>query len=242
MLSKLLTAAALIAASGASPAFATLDISFTDGLGHTFTCADQTSCDLDGAVKNLLLINTVVGNFRIEGSFAASTFGAPDNLSVSNLTIFNLGATTGTLRMVVGDTSFVPPVSLVRSSGSLTFNEDNGGSASFGFFADPANGQPAGAALATPGTELFTVSGNVTDSPFSFAGTKDTPFFAGTPFSMAADASLTLLPGATVTGFNQAMDATVPEPSTWAMLVIGFGAMAWGAFACKRVRQLQSLA
>ena len=31
--------------------------------------------------------------------------------------------------------------------------------------------------------------------------------------------------GSTITGFNQSMEATVPEPSTWAMLALGFGFM-----------------
>ena len=102
MLNRFLTAAALLAAFGAAPARATLDVAFSDGT-TIVTCADQTACDLDGAAKNLLLINTVVGNFRIEGTFAASSSG---DLSFSNLTIFNNGATTGTLRLIVGDTDF----------------------------------------------------------------------------------------------------------------------------------------
>ena len=35
--------------------------------------------------------------------------------------------------------------------------------------------------------------------------------------------------------------SAVPEPSTWAMLIIGFGFMAWGASARKRVRQLAAV-
>jgi hypothetical protein len=35
-----------------------------------------------------------------------------------------------------------------------------------------------------------------------------------------------------------AVPAGVPEPSTWVMLAIGFGFMAWGASTRRRVRQL----
>jgi len=30
----------------------------------------------------------------------------------------------------------------------------------------------------------------------------------------------------------------VPEPSTWAMLLVGFGFMAWGAMTRRKVREL----
>lgn len=215
-----LTSAALALALSA-PAHATLQIAFANG-ASTFFCADQTSCDLDGAAKNLLLLNTMVGNIRIEGTFAASTVG-PNDLSVSNLTITNLGSSTATLRMAVGDTGFLSPASFIRSSASLTFNNDNGQSATLSFFADPLNAQPAGTAFGLPGVNVLTASDTITNSPDSFSGTKDTPFFAGGPFSMAEGASLTLLPGASVTGFNESMSSGVPEASTWAMLLAGFG-------------------
>jgi PEP-CTERM motif len=225
---NLLLGAAFLAAIGASPAHATLDISFTDG-ANTFTCADQTSCDLDGAVKNILLINTVVGNFRIEGSFALSTFGTTDDLSTSSLTIFNSGG-AGTLRMVVGDTDFTAPVTTTRESGSLTFNEGIGSAATLGFFADVTNAQPAGPTLNVPGVALLQRSGIVTSNPDSFADTANTPFVATGPFSLTETASLTMAGGSNITGFNQAIDATsgvVPEPSTWAMMGIGFALMAF---------------
>jgi hypothetical protein len=226
---------ALLAAVGASPAKATLDISFSDGLGHTFTCADQTSCDLDGAAKNLLLINTIVGNFRIEGTFAASTSGKLNDLSVSNLTIFNNGATTGHLQMVLGDTGFSPPVSFTRESASLTFNNDTGGDATLAFFGDTANGQPAGPGLNIPGVELFSATGAVTTSPFSFAGTHDSAFSASSPFSLTETASLGMVPGSTITGFNLAMESGIPEPKTWALMAIGFGLL--GLMGVRRSRK-----
>src|SRR4029077_14794531 len=171
---NLLLAATLLAAFGASPARATLDVAFSDGT-NVVTCADQTSYDLDGAVKNLLLINTVVGNFRVEGTFAASTAG---DLSFSNLTIFNNGATTGTLRLVVGDTDFAFPVTGIRESGSLTFNEGVGSSGTISFFADHANSQPGGTGLSTPGQLLDSFTDIVNTTPDSFAGTHDSVFNA----------------------------------------------------------------
>lgn len=212
--------AAAFAVALASPAHATLQLAFANG-GSTFFCADQTACDLDGAAKSLLLLNTMVGDIRIVGTFAASGTG-PNDLSVSNLTITNLGHTTETLKMAVGDSGFFGPVSFIRSSASLTFNNDNGETASLSFFADHANIQPATTAFTLPGSNLLTKSGTITVSPDSFSGTKDTPFSPLGPFSMAEGASLTLLPGASVTGFNESMTSGVPEPTTWAMLGLGF--------------------
>jgi hypothetical protein len=53
-----------------------------------------------------------------------------------------------------------------------------------------------------------------------------TPFSASSPFSMTEGAALVLRGSGSVTGFNQAMESGVPEPSVWAMLGLGFGAMA----------------
>jgi hypothetical protein len=218
---------AILAAVGTTPAAATLQIAFSNSGGGTFFCADQTACDLDGAIKNVLLINTVVGNIRIEGSFAQSST-SPDALSASSLTITNLGNTTETLTMAVGDTNFVTPVSSIRSSASATFNNDVGGGATLSFFADHANTQPAATASSLPGVPLFSTGITVVNAPDSFSGTHDSIFsqLSG-PFSMSEGASLSLLPGASITGFNESMTSiVVPETSTWAMIGIGFGLLA----------------
>ena len=226
-----IASAALMAAQ---PANAVLQVAFSDGT-HIFTCADGQSCDEDGAAKSVLLINTVVGNFRIEGTFTQSFLDGTDQISFSNLTIANTGATTGHLSMVTSDTSFAGPVAFIRESGSLTFNDGIGSPLStIAFFADKANGQGAGGGLLTPGTELFHVSGTPTHDPDSFSGSALDPFFSTAPFSMTEAATLGMVGGSSVTGFNQAMEAGVPEPSTWAMLVAGFGLL--GLFGLKKAR------
>jgi hypothetical protein len=218
-----------------SPANATLQIAFANG-GSTFFCADQTACDLDGAAKNLLLLNTMVGDIKVVGTFAVSTAG-PDSLSVSSLTITNLGKHTETLKMAVGDTGFLGPIGLIRSSGSGTFTNDVGGKATLSFFADVTNTQPAVNASDLPGTNLFSTGLTVMTAPDSFAGTHDSTFVASGPFSMAEGVTLSILPGASVTGFNQSMTA-VPEPKTWAMLLLGFGLLGLVGFKRKRAQRL----
>ena len=44
---------------------------------------------------------------------------------------------------------------------------------------------------------------------------------------MTEGAALVLRADGSVTGFNQAMQTGVPEPSTWAMLILGFAGLAW---------------
>ncbi len=218
----------------ATPAAATLQIAFTDGT-NVVTCADGQSCDLSGPANNILIINETVGAFRIVGTVAASVSGAgDDNLQFSTSLIQNTGATEGHLVAIVGDTNFVGPVNAVRESASLTFNNATGsGASTLRFFADPANGQPAGVGLNVPGQQLFTTSGTPTTDPDSFAGTNDSPFDASGLFSMTETANLALKAGGSITGFNESMaSSAIPEPSQWVMLGLGFAAM--GALGWKR--------
>jgi hypothetical protein len=240
MKTLLLAGAAMVGFS--APAYATLQIAFSNGLGSTFSCSDQTACDEDGAPNALLLINTVVGNFRIEGSFAQSFLDGVDQLSASSLTITNTGTSAGTLEMVVGDTSFVPPAFILNESASATFNNAVGsGLSSLSFFVDPTNTQPAGPGLVIPGTEVFSVSGTPLTDPSSFAGTHSDSVDLLTPFSMTEVANIALAGGASITGFNLSMEANVPEPSTWAMLLAGFGFLAFFGIKRRKVERLATL-
>jgi hypothetical protein len=239
---NLLLGATILAAVGTTPAHATLQIAFTDGT-TVVTCADGQSCDLAGPAHNIIILNETVGAFHIIGTVAASVSGsAEDNLQFSTSLISNSGSSEGHLQIVVGDTNFVGPVNGIRESASLTFNDALGsGPSTLGFFADPANAQPAGIGLATPGATLFQDSGSPTTNPFSFAGSNLSAFTAAGPFSMTEAATLGLRGGASITGFNESMEtAAIPEPSTWAMLGLGFGAIALMGF--KRSRKVERLA
>jgi hypothetical protein len=223
-----------------APAHATLQIAFTDGT-TVVTCADGQSCDLAGPANNIIILNETVGAFHIIGTVAASVSGsAEDNLQFSTSLISNSGPSTGQLSIVVGDTNFVGPVNAIRESASLTFNDALGsGPSTLGFFADPANGQPAGIGLSRPGQTLFQDSGTPSSNPFSFAGTNLSPFSADGPFSMTEAATLGLRGGASITGFNESMESSaIPEPSTWAMLLMGFGLLAWVGHSRTRSRSI----
>jgi hypothetical protein len=218
-----------------SPALATLQLSITDGT-HTFSCADgQLGCDLSGGANNLLTVDTTLDGFFVQVTLTQSTFGSHNILQLSSANIENNGSAEGTLTFIASDTGFHAPVSNIEESGSLTFNENVGaGLSTVSFFADHANGQGANP-LNTPGTLLDSFSDTPATNPDSFAGTHLSAFVSGTPFSMTESASLSVLGGGSVTGFDQAMTSSaIPEPSTWAMLVLGFGGLALAGWRHKK--------
>ena len=227
-MNRFLITTALLAAFGAAPVKAELQLTITNGT-TTFTCHDgQLSCDLSGGANNLLTVDTNVGGLFVQTSLTQSTFGKHDVLQLSSSNIENLGSAEGTLTFIASDTGFSAPVSNIESSGSLTFNSNVGaGLSTVEFFADHADTQGANP-LNTPGTLLETVSGTAATDPDSFSGSRTTAFVSNSPFSMTEDASLSLLAGGSITGFNQSMTSSaVPEPSTWAMLVAGFVGLCW---------------
>jgi hypothetical protein len=231
---KLLLATVALAAL-ASPAQATLQLSITNG-AQTFSCADgQLGCDLSGGANNLLTVDTTLGGFFVQLTLAQSTFGVHNVLQLSSANIENNGGIPGTLTFVASDTNFVPPVGDILESASLTFNNNVGaGSSSVSFFADPLNRQGANP-LNTPGTLLDSFSGTPTSNPDSFSGTHLSAFASNTPFGMTESADLTLRAGGSITGFDQSMTSSaVPEPSTWALLALGFGVL--GLFGIRRRR------
>ena len=235
---NILLATTILAAMGAAPANATLQIAFTDGT-NVVTCADGQSCDLAGPTSNIIILNETVGAFHIIGTVAASSSAlGDDNLQFSTSLIQNTGSTLGHLTAIVGDTNFIGPVSAVEESASLTFNNATGsGPSTLRFFADPANGQPAGVGLNIPGVQLFTTSGTPVTDPDSFAGTHSSPFSAGGLFSMTETANLALRAGGSITGFNESMATTaIPEPRTWVMMGLGFAALAFAGLKRKTPR------
>jgi hypothetical protein len=232
--------AALLAV--AAPAQARLQLSISAG-GSTFSCFDgQLGCDQSGGANNLLVINTTVGGAFVELALTQSTFGKPDVLQLSSSSIVNNSGAPVTVKLLASDTSFFAPVTSILESGSLTFNDAVGSSASMlQFWADHANAQGANPTNA-PGTLLDTVTGTPTTNPDSFSGTRESAFAASSPFSMTEGASLNLISGGSITGFNQSMTTSaIPEPKTWAMLAIGFGLMALLGARKPRQQRLASI-
>jgi hypothetical protein len=224
MIRRFLSSAAALALM-AGAAQAALQLSIHVG-GSTFTCSDgQLSCDLSGGANNLLTVDQNVGGVFVQLTLAQSAFGNPNSLQLSSSNIENLAGAPRTVTLLASDTGFAAPVTFINNSGSLTFNANVGApDSTLSFFADAANAQGANP-LNTPGALLESVSGHALTDPDSFSGSRVSPFDALGPFSMTEEASLVLRSGGSVTGFNQAMESGVPEPKTWAMLILGFSLM-----------------
>ena len=224
-MNKYLMSAAILAALGAQPANARLQLSIGVGAA-TFTCFDgQLSCDVSGGANNLLTIDQTVGGAFVQLTLAQSSFGAVNELQLSSSNILNETGAPLTVTLLASDTGFLAPATFVNNSGSLTFNTNVGASDStLKFWADITNTQGANPNN-TPGTLLETVMGHALTDPDSFSGSLVTPFTANAPFSMTEGAALALIGGGSVTGFNQAMESGIPEPSTWVMMGLGFAAL-----------------
>ena len=215
-----LLAGALALALGATPAHARLQLSIGSG-ASIFTCFDgELSCDQSGGANNLLTIDQTIGSAFVQLTLTQSSFGAVNSLQLSSSNIENTGLAPITVTLLASDTGFLAPVTFVNNSASLTFNANVGApDSTLKFWADAADTQGANPSN-TPGALLETVAGHALTDPDSFSGSKVTAFSAGDPFSMTEGAALALRGGGSVTGFNQAMETGVPEPSTWAMLLL----------------------
>jgi hypothetical protein len=236
---KIALAAALALALGAAPAHARLQLSIGVGAA-TFSCFDgELSCDVSGGANNLLTIDQSVGGAFVQLTLAQSSFGAHNTLQLSSSNIENTLGIPIKVTLLASDTGFAAPTTFVNNSGSLTFNANVGApDSTLQFWADHADVQGANPTN-TPVTLLETVSGHALTDPDSFSGSRVTAFVAGAPFSMTEGAALALRADGSVTGFSQSMQTGVPEPSTWAMLIIGFVGLAWGAMTRKRLRTIQ---
>jgi len=237
MLKRFLVSAAAIALmAGAAEARLQLSI----GVGaSTFTCFDgQLSCDVSGGASNLLTIDQTVGGAFVQLTLTQSTFGAHNSLQLSSSSIENNLGVPIKVTLLASDTGFTAPVSFVNNSGSLTFNANVGApDSTLSFWADVLDAQGANPNN-TPGSLLETVSGHALTDPDSFSGSKLAAFDATAPFSMTEGAALALRADGSVTGFNQSMTSGVPEPSTWAMLALGFGFLSFVGMRKTRLPRL----
>jgi PEP-CTERM motif len=209
----------------ATPAFADLVI-YVDIGGATDTFS--TSAD------SLLLPTFTLNGVTVQGESAMAiqgTSGNPDILNDSVLTVTNTTGVSKSVVVVVGETDFNGPVSKYSAAGSGTWQGNVGESITMNWYADSANGQ-GGTGGATPGTLLTTFSNTSTTFLGGFTnGTASGTFAAAGPVSMTMAASYTLKGHGELLnrGFNESLSA-VPEPSTWAMMVIGFAGLGYAAF------------
>ena len=237
-MNKLLLSAALLAAT-AYPASAQLRLAMSVD-GSSFVAADGGPSDLDPLPNALVIAQQNLGGVSILGTFAQSSkLPSPDGdaLNVSNLLITNNSSAAKTLFMAFSDDGYPGTENCIMTAVSGTWNGVGTSTAEFSFFVDGANVDGALTSTSTPGHLITTDNDSAGAGPLAFSFEGDNPFPHATPFSMTEAMVFTLAPGAQLIGNSVGMIAA-PEPSTWTMLAVGFGFMAWGAATRRKVRDL----
>jgi hypothetical protein len=230
-----------------APAQATLKV-LADVDGSVSACVDQAACDSNLTVGIIQVANGTLNGVQINGSIQTST-GTPanpgnDTLNTSSLSIINTTSTTKTVTIVVSDTDFLGPVVSFLTAGSGVWQSAIGSSITMKWFDDPANGQGADNPTDTPGNLIDSFTHLATLFVDSFAHNGIGAISDPGPFSMTEQAVFTLTPFAQLVnrGQTEVKIAAVPEPSTWAMMLLGFVGLGYAGFRRARARSPISIA
>jgi hypothetical protein len=224
----------------ATPASATLEF-YIDVSGMVLTCSDNAPCDKDPAIGVLETSPTTINGVLFEGERMAATTG-PNFLSSSVLAAINTTNVAQTVKVIASDTDFVGPASHDAASSSSTWQNAIGSAKENSWFIDSANAQGAGLTGATPGTNVDNSFLTVTEPAQSFSsGPFLGPLDITGPFSMTIESQYTLTPFGELLNRGMQITATsTPEPSTWAMLGIGFAAIGYLASRRDKARMAAS--
>jgi hypothetical protein len=137
--------------------------------------------------------------------------------------------------VAVGDTDFSAPVKSFHLTGSGTWVNAAGSSILLEWFDDPTNTQGANNAFDAPGTMLGTFTSAGTDPLLSFHTDQTGAVSDTAPFSMTIWAQASLASGAVLLNRGQGeIKLAIPEPSTWAMIALGFAGLGYAGFRQKR--------
>jgi hypothetical protein len=232
-----------IAAGLTGPAHATLQ--FTAGIPgseSSFTCVDNDpTCDSNPVSGTLAIANMSVDGF-VATDVLVQSAGNSDNPADPMLS-YSVGAFTNNSGQDLvadfagGDTDYRGPLTLDLKASVSWLNPGNS-SITFAFFADPDNTQGGNTPTDAPGMDLDDGQFEGSQGNKSFASTVD---LTGTGLYSLSDAgTLFLAAGATISGGQSSMlssvSPAVPEPSTWAMMALGFAGLGFVGYRRARLR------
>jgi hypothetical protein len=220
---RLLLTTAFIAAVGASPVLAAntaLTLWNDANPGGSVTAIGTDTAILSGSS---------LGGITISTSGVQRETVPNNGMTESNLFITNTTGTVQTLDILAGTNGFLGPNNLFNASATVLIASGQAELTGM-FFVDPLNTLNGVNTGPVVGTQIGgTFDSGLLTGPFSFSANSPlVPFSVTGTYGMAESLQLTLQPGAFVGVQSISMDATnaVPEPSTWAMLLGGFGLLA----------------
>jgi hypothetical protein len=232
-----------LAAAGAiaglsAPAHATLQV-IADVSGTIASCVDNAACDTNPAVGIIEVGNVLINGVQVNGSIQTST-GTPanpgqDSLNTSSLSIISTTAVAQTVTVIVSDTDFTGPVASFASAGSGTWQNAIGSTITMRWFDDPLNRQGAGTPTDTPGNLIDSFTNTAASIVDSFSHDGSGAVTDSGPFSMTEEAVFTLTPfGQLINRGETEVKSAIPEPSTWAMMLLGFAGLGFAGYRASR--------
>lgn len=217
-----LAAAAAVVAFSMS-AHATLQLSANIN-GIIFSCADNAPCDTNPVVGQLAIADQTISGIQFLGSAQTQVIGPTNSLNTSSFQIINTTGATVPITIAVSGVNYQGPVASFSASSSGTFQSAIGSTATFTYYADPANAQGANNPTDLPGTSLVPGGDvkNVTLATDGFGFNHNGPFAASGLYSMSLGTTAMLTSGGSLVGRSQAIvTEQVPEPASLALLGVG---------------------
>ena len=231
-MNKLLLSTALLTAL-AVPAHATLQIAANIG-GDEFFCADNTSCDANPTVGVINTNPVTLDGISFTSTSAAAASGPIDFLNSSSLLITNTNSIPVKFVITVSQIGFAAPVNKFSDADSGVWQGSSASAAVLKWFIDPANAQGAVDSSSTPGTLVDTSASTAAFPVLGFSRTDSSILDKlSSPYSMTEQAIITLGPGESLVNRGQSIigaEAVIPEPATWALLLLGFAGLAWSGY------------
>ena len=164
----------------------------------------------------------------------------PNGITENNVNITNTTNTTQTLHIIAGANGFFGPSDAFGLSATILTalgTSDLSGS----FFADNSNSLN-GTGFAITGTDIGDFNSGSLTGPHSFSFNSLGLDSVTGNYGLAESLTLTLQAGATIGVQSISMDVSaVPEPSTWAMGLAGFGFLAFVGLKRSRKDRLATI-
>jgi hypothetical protein len=198
------------------------------------------------------------------GSIAALAIGLPsasasaevitfNNLATGNCAVHAQTVTSGSFTFSANDTFYIcnpgvvgnnPMPALLDANGQsiITMSQTGGGAFSLNSFFAGTRNQPQWYALAT-GIEVVgnLAAGGTVSQTITFDGTAWGEHFLNSSFTGLSSVRLSAISSGNNSEFliddirvNEAFQSAVPEPATWAMLILGFGVVGSALRTAKR--------